>query len=236
MRHLVLSCEHASNRVPGAYRYLFRAAAKELSSHVGWDPGAKKMAQMFHRQLNAPLYCHPSTRLLVEPNRSLGHRRLFSRYTACLDPQTKKSILRRFYHPYRDQVETAIKERVQRNWFVVHVSVHSFTPSLNGQHRNADVGLLYDPTRPREKILCRVWESAIKQQRNDLRIRRNYPYRGAADGFTTYLRKRFSQYRYAGIELEVNQAWLHSISAWNQLAKHLAQALSDALEDERLAS
>jgi predicted N-formylglutamate amidohydrolase len=40
-----------------------------------------------------------------------------------------------------------------------------------------------------------------------LKIRSNYPYLGNADGFTTYLRKRF-QKNYLGIELEINQKLL----------------------------
>jgi hypothetical protein len=39
-------------------------------------------------------------------------------------------------------------------------------------------------------------------------VRRNYPYRGTADGFTTYLRRQFSARKYLGIELEVNQSLL----------------------------
>jgi hypothetical protein len=38
----------------------------------------------------------------------------------------------------------------------------------------------------------------------ELRVRRNYPYLGKADGFTTYLRRHFPVDRYAGVEFEVN--------------------------------
>ncbi len=36
----------------------------------------------------------------------------------------------------------------------------------------------------------------------------NYPYRGASDGLTTHLRKRFHVNEYLGIELEINQELL----------------------------
>ena len=35
--------------------------------------------------------------------------------------------------------------------------------------------------------------------------RRNYPYRGTGDGLTRYLRSRFDDASYCGIELEINQ-------------------------------
>jgi len=42
---------------------------------------------------------------------------------------------------------------------VIHVAVHSFTPTLRGVRRNADVGLLYDPARPGELALARRWRA-----------------------------------------------------------------------------
>jgi hypothetical protein len=38
-----------------------------------------------------------------------------------------------------------------------------------------------------------------------LRVRRNYPYAGKADGLTAYLRRLFPGAAYLGVELEVNQ-------------------------------
>lgn len=85
------------------------------------------------------------------------------------------------------------------------MSLHSFTPILNGQKRNADIGVLYDPGRRREKVLAIAFQEALNN-RTGLRIRRNYPYRGNADGFTAALRKEFDERHYIGIEIEINQA------------------------------
>jgi hypothetical protein len=38
-----------------------------------------------------------------------------------------------------------------------------------------------------------------------LRVRRNYPYLGTADGLVSFLRKEFSSELYIGIEIELNQ-------------------------------
>ena len=46
-----------------------------------------------------------------------------------------------------EDLRAAVAARKQ----VLHVAVHSFTPVLHGERRNADVGLLYDPARPRER-------------------------------------------------------------------------------------
>jgi len=223
-RKVILTCEHASNRVPAEFAKLFRGHGDVLESHRGWDPGSLTLGKIFQRRLEAPLIDTNFTRLLVEPNRSLHHRRLFSEFTAGLDDNAKQKIIARYYLPHRDQVANWISDQVNRGDTVVHLSLHTFTPVLAGQPRNADIGLLYDPGRPAEKRLCAAWRAAIQQTRADLRIRLNYPYLGKADGFTTYLRRVFSNEQYAGIELEVNQQWLKTKTAWRKLANDLADS------------
>lgn len=222
---LVLTCEHGGNRVPGAYAHLFRGARRALESHRGWDPGALALAKTFQRRLRAPLFSTNVTRLLVEPNRSLAHSDLFSEFTADLDGITKKVILDRYYHRHRNRIESWIAEQTDADKSVVHLSLHTFTPQLKGQRRNADLGLLYDPRRPREKSFCDDWHTVLNQLRPDLRIRRNYPYLGKSDGFTTQLRKSFAADQYAGIELEVNQLWFAKNAAlWRRLKQDLAES------------
>lgn len=229
MVQLILTCEHGGYRVPAAYRDSFVNATQTLQSHRGWDPGALDLAQKLKKQLAAPLISSSVTRLLVELNRSAGHRRLFSEYTDKLDRQTKQSILREYYHPYRNRVESLIGEQIASGTVVAHLSVHTFVPKLNGVTRTADVGLLFDPGRPIEKELCQTWISTLKRERPDLRVRRNYPYLGKSDGLTTHLRRLFPRDRYAGIELEVNQSQLNDRSEWKRLSQDLSESLRSVL-------
>src|SRR5690606_21042231 len=101
-------------------------------------------------------------------------------------------VLERYYRPYRGAVEAAVAGAARRG-AVLHVSVHSFTPVLDGDVRRADVGLLFDPRRAGEAACAAAWRDALRiaLPRGTV-VRRNYPYRGTADGFTTQLRKRFS--------------------------------------------
>jgi hypothetical protein len=67
-------------------------------------------------------------------------------------------------------------------------------------------------------------------------VRRNYPYRGTADGFTTYLRRQLSSSPYLGIELEINQRHVTISSprkprTWHALQQALVDALRAALDD-----
>jgi predicted N-formylglutamate amidohydrolase len=223
--NLVVSCEHGGNRVPAPYARLFHDRGALLESHRGYDFGARDVARALARRFDAPLHCATVTRLLVELNRSPGHLRLFSTVVRGLLDEEREAILATYYHPYRQLVEGSVRSRMIAGARVLHLSVHSFTPRLAGRTRNADVGLLYDPRRQAERALCDRWRGALVALDPALRVRRNYPYRGDADGLTTFLRKRLGV-RYLGIELEMNQARLDSESARTAMAVLAAKSLA----------
>jgi predicted N-formylglutamate amidohydrolase len=210
---LLLTCEHGGNRVPAAYRHLFAGAGAILQTHRGWDIGARRAARYLQDALDAPLVCATVTRLLVDLNRSIGHPQLFSSYTRDLAGSARQALLARHYLPYRELVAGWIGAALARGASVTHLSVHSFTPVLDGVRRRADVGLLYDPHRPREARFCERWQAQLQATAAGWTVRRNYPYRGTADGLMPVLRRRFSARRYRGVEIELNQAVLRADDA-----------------------
>jgi len=227
---LLLSCEHGGNLVPEPYRALFEGHAELLQTHRGFDIGILPLAKQLAEHLNAPLEFAEVSRLLVDLNRSLRHPALFSFITRELSRAEKDTLLQGHYHPYRQAAETQICRLIEDGHRVVHVAVHSFTPELHGQVRNADIGLLYDPTRPLEKTFCLRWQQALADLEPGLRIRRNYPYQGAADSLGKTLRRRFAANEYLAIELEVNQKIpIAGGEAWRQLSSTLTSSLSQAL-------
>jgi predicted N-formylglutamate amidohydrolase len=201
-----------------------------LESHRGYDPGSLELARAFARRLQAPLHFATVTRLLVELNRSKGHRALFSAITKSLPRAERDVLLRDYYFPYRQRIEADLARAIAGGRRAVHFSMHTFTPKLDGKVRRADVGLLYDPRRPGEAVVCASIRQSVLLQRPDLRIRMNYPYQGKADGFTTALRKRWSADSYVGIEIEVNQKWpLGDRRAWRQLVRDLSISIESAV-------
>lgn len=202
---LIFSCEHGGYRIPPPFQDLFKNQKKILKSHRGWDPSALPIAKIFAKKLNAPLYFSQTSRLLIDLNRSPHHRQVFSEFSRGLSHHEKQFVFDQHYTPYRQQVENRIKHLLKSHKRVFHISVHSFTPVLNGEVRNCEIGLLYDPRRKIEKDLASRLSSHLKHSAPHLRVRKNYPYNGAADGFTTHLRKVFSKSRYCGLEIEFNQ-------------------------------
>ncbi len=134
------------------------------------------------------------------------------------------------YYPYRNRVEAEVEKAVGGGLRVIHLSFHTFTPQLDGVVRRADVGLLYDPRRPGEVAFCTLFKKSLASRRPDLTIRKNYPYLGKTDGFTTALRKKWNAAVYLGIELEVNQRWpLGDRRNWRRLQQDVAEAAGDSI-------
>ena len=225
---LVLTCEHGGNRIPRPYAHLFRGSARLLASHRGWDRGALQLARLLSHELRRPLLAVPWSRLFVEANRSPGNHRIWSHLTKDLPYEERQQILDRWWRPHREQVESAIADAIARGHRVVHVAVHSFTPELDGEVRNADVGLLYDSRRKQEAAFSRGWATALRGIDPALRVRLNYPYAGAADGLTTWLRRRHPQSRYLGVELEINQA-IVGTPRWRRFQQRIAQSLRESI-------
>ena len=202
----IVSCEHASNRVPPRFSQVFEGKEKIMASHEAYDYGAAKLARSLARKISAPLFLGTISRLLIDLNRSPTNRKsLFTQFSRMLGQDERNLLLRKYFQPYREKVEHAVNKIISEGKPVLHVSVHSFSRVKKGKIRNADVGLLYDPERKREKDICAYIVKLLKKEIVLLKVRRNYPYQGKTDGFTSYLRQKHPEKFYIGIEIEINQ-------------------------------
>lgn len=225
---VVISCEHGGNKVPEQYQAQFEGADEVLQSHRGWDPGALELAGELAHVLRAPLYYTTVTRLLIEANRSLGSYDLYSQYTAALDDTEKLQLQATYYQPYRNAVENEIRNWITAGERVLHLSMHSFTPVLNGEVRQTDIGLLFDPDRESEAGYCEVLKRCLAEEYPAYVCRFNYPYLGTNDGHTKELREKFTDAHYAGIEIEVNQKYVEDENQDNWAA--IKQAICSCIE------
>lgn len=226
----VITCEHGGNRIPAPYVDFFRDQQDLLDSHRGFDAGSLIMARALARALSAQLVFSTVSRLLVDLNRSIGHPHLHFDAVPKVPVTLRQEILRHYYQPYRDDTERLVRQTIIDHGQVLHLSSHSFTPHLDGQQREADVGLLYDPARPGEVALSERWKAALQVCAPGITVRRNYPYAGKGDGLTRWFRQRLSPDAYIGIELEVNQK--HVVGGgrqWSALRQVIVESLRTAL-------
>lgn len=227
--NLIITCEHAGNQVPDCYKDLFSNFKDVLESHRGYDPGALEIARFLAAECSAPLFVCEITRLLIEPNRSINSHELYSTYSQKLFETDHDTILRQYYFPHRNGVEEVISKASKP---VLHLSIHTFTPVLDGKARTVDLGILFDPDRKSETKFCKELLDRLEQNLPYLNIKFNEPYEGTDDGFTTYLRTKFNDSDYLGIEIEVNQKYIGT-EKWELISVGLKDVLFDLLYESR---
>lgn len=202
---LIITCEHASNAMPSGAREL-KIPQEVLDSHRGYDIGALPIYKELVDRVN-PDFCSAGefSRLFIDLNRSLrNNKNLFNEFWNACDSQQIEDLKKQaldYHQKYRGAVENFVKRN--KGIPIIHLAIHSFTPVLNGVVRNADVGILYDPSRIIERNLADIFVHEIHARAPELKVRKNYPYLGKTDGLCTRLRK-LSPF-YAGFEIEFNQ-------------------------------
>lgn len=235
---LLLTCEHASSRVPRFLARHFVGQAALLASHRGHDAGAAELARYLARRLGAPLLEGRTTRLAVDLNRSSDHPHLLGPSLRKLPrgerEAARERLLAEHWEPFRAAAEAEVHEGVEAGAFVLHVSVHSMTPVLAGRRRDMDLAVLFDPQREPECALARHFADSLHHH-TGLKVARNRPYRGTSDGHTTSLRGQFAARRYAGVELELNQARLRAGRVPPTLTARILAALRETLDHTKSA-
>lgn len=146
----VVVCDHASNRVPHRLRALGLSAA-QLASHIAWDPGAVEVARRLARHLDAPLVASGYSRLVIDCNRPLASADSMAAVSAGVVVPGNRSItaadraLRTvaLFEPYHRDIAGVLDRRAAAGRPCLLLSVHSFTPVLNGHHRPWQVAFAY---------------------------------------------------------------------------------------------
>jgi predicted N-formylglutamate amidohydrolase len=231
-QHYLLSCEHAGNHIPEEYAHLFKGKEEVLYTHKGIDFGALRLAQHLEEETGLPLYYTTISRLLVEANRSEGNEDLFSEHSNVLPEAEKQALMQKHYYPHRKQVEKALALEIAGGHAVIHLAVHTFTPALDGEVREADLGILFDPKRPLEQGFAEKFRHELIRQNASRTVLFNSPYPGTDDSLPTYLRTKFSKEAYGGLELEVNQKFFleGEGAVWEKLMQEVSQAFRSAIE------
>jgi len=227
VRVAVVTCEHASNALPVGVDLGVDAAV--VASHVAWDPGALEVAQVVSERLGVAPYAGRHTRLYVDLNRAEESAGVIPVRSFGVDIPGNRSLpagerARRLteHHAYRAAVDRAVAAAVAAGG-CLHLAVHSFAPEVEGAVRPYDGGVLFDPDRLRESTLALQILAALAAA--GMAVRANEPYLGTDDGLTTWLRTRYSDGVYAGLEIEVAQALTPARRA--NLAEVVAQTAAE---------
>ncbi|HVO25505.1 MAG TPA: N-formylglutamate amidohydrolase [Candidatus Margulisiibacteriota bacterium] len=225
-RGLVLTCEHATCAVPVEYDDL-GLDDEQLREHIGWDVGASALTEALAQRLAAPAVQSGVSRLLIDCNRDLADPDLIVSEShgvqvpgnQFIDAAERERRIRDFYEPYHDAIDDVLATRQD----ALLLSVHSFTPILNGRERRFDAGVLFD------SFVAEAEDFGAGLASAGLKVRYNQPYSGL-DGLIFSARTHGMQHGLRYLELEVNNRLLREAAGIDRIATAVAQALSPVLE------
>ncbi len=223
---LVLTCEHASCTVPVEYDDL-GLDDEQLREHIGWDIGAGALTDVLAQRLDVPAVQSGLSRLVIDCNRDLADHDLIVREShgvhvpgnQGIDAGERQRRIREFYEPYHE----AIDEVLARRPGILLLSIHSFTPILNGRERRFDAGVLFDNFATEAEQFGEVLGA------QGLRVRYNQPYSGL-DGLIFSARTHGMRHGVRYLELEVNNRLLRTPVEIGAIATSVVHAVQRLLE------
>jgi predicted N-formylglutamate amidohydrolase len=231
---LVLLCDHATARIPADYAEL-GLCQQQLSRHIAFDIGAETVTRTLAAQLDAPAVMSRFSRLLIDPNRGEDDPTLVMRIAdgaivpgnATIGPDEIQRRIARFYRPYDQAIRATLAAVAQTGKPPIIVSMHSFTPEMQGVKRPWDITVIWD-FDPR---LNRTLLDALAAER-DLAVGENEPYQGGYLGDT--IDRHCLGAGYAHALVEIRQDLIGETSAAQAWGKRLADLLRPLISNPDL--
>ena len=180
-RPLLLLFDHAGKEVPGGLAATLGISEEMLSRHIGWDIGAADLTRTLAELLGGAAILNHCSRLVVDVNRRPGSATSIPAVSdGCvvpgnqhLPPDAAAERVRHYFLPYHRAVARRIAAFRREGRVPAVISVHSFTPRMNGEDRPWQVGVLWRHDR---RIAAPVIEAL--RWRGDLVVGDNQPYSG----------------------------------------------------------
>lgn len=180
----VLTCDHASNRLPREYGTL-GLDESAFRRHIAYDIGMRGVTLRLAEALGATAVLSTFSRLLIDPNRGEDDPTLVMRLSdgaivpgnAHVERAEVDRRLDRYHRPYHSAVTAALDAVLGRGLTPLVIAMHSFTPRWKTFVRPWHVGLLWD----RDDRLAKPLLKNLAAQ-GDLVVGDNEPYDGSLLG------------------------------------------------------
>lgn len=222
---LLLVCDHASNRIPSALGRL-GLQPEALRLHIAYDIGAADLTRRLAARLDAPAVFAGYSRLVIDCNRQPGDpQSILSASDGIVIPGNRnlsedeqEARADAFFWPYHHAIEHLFARLRRRGPEPLLFSVHTFTPTLGGEDRFWDAGILWNRD-PRMAVPL----IAMLRQVEGLAIGDNEPYAGTDLAYTLNLHAGTAGLAHAAVEVRQDHCETdEQLGRW-------AEILSDAL-------
>jgi predicted N-formylglutamate amidohydrolase len=229
---LVLACDHASNAVPERLGDL-GLGPDRLSDHIAWDRGAAEVARLLAVRLEAPAVLAGFSRLVIDCNRDPANDTSIAKashgvlvpgnvgLSAAEVAQRRAEI----FEPYHAAIERLLARPRADGRVPAFVTIHSFTPVLDGVARPWHLGVLWaDDPRIAVPLMRRL------DQVPDLVVGDNLPYSGKLQyGYTTKVHAEDAGL--ASVLIEIRDDLIEDPEGVDRMAGIVGDALADVLAD-----
>jgi predicted N-formylglutamate amidohydrolase len=222
--------DHGGNEIPSSLGDLGLSEA-DRQRHIAWDIGVRGLGELLADRLDAAFVHQACSRLVIDCNRDPQSPELIPAVSdgtpipgnQALSDAARRQRIDGIHRPYHDSIGRLLDERQAAGRETILVALHSFTPSLGGNDRPWQVGILHwqGDTRFAMRLLD------VLHGAGDLVVGDNEPYQMDGTDFTIPLHAFARGLPYA--EIEVRQ----DLIAGEDGQLHWADRLSDALAAAR---
>ncbi len=224
----LVTCDHAANTVPAPVNGgSLGIAPEDMARHIAFDPGAAGVTLGLAELLDAPAILSNFSRLVIDPNRGEDDPTLLMKlYDGTIVPANRHADaaekgrrLDAYYRPYH-KAQARLAARQDNT---VLLSIHSYTPQLNGRPiRPWHVGILHGRDARLAVPLIRRLEAEP-----DLCVGENEPYGGHLDGDS--VDRHAIQHGRANVLIEIRNDLIQTDEQQYAWAKRLAPILEETL-------
>jgi predicted N-formylglutamate amidohydrolase len=223
---LILSCEHASARVPPPLQTT--ASDREwLDTHWALDIGARAVTLAIAACTRSPVVLARFSRLVCDPNRHRHRDDMILRsvegvplsFNQDIDDTTVRHRIDTYHEPFHQALDRVLTERLAHPAPALFISVHSFTPIWEKRLRTMDIGILFDGYDDEARALQRELEA------EGFFVELNAPYSALGTGLMYSADRHGREHNIKHLELEFNQALICTPERCRRVAHRVADAI-----------
>ncbi|CAN5364394.1 N-formylglutamate amidohydrolase [soil metagenome] len=224
---VLLIGDHAGRLVPPSLHGLGLTAA-DMDTHIAWDIGVAGLGERLAARLDACFIRQTYSRLVVDCNRKPGAAAAMPEISdgvtipgnLTLTPHAKAARCAEIYQPYQDAIAAELDRRAGRPTLLV--SLHSFTPVMQGFVRPWRIGVLHRNDSAFSDRVLVLLRRELDEAAGD-----NAPYQMDETDNTVPLHADPRGLDY--LELEVRQDLIAEAAGQDEVADLIARILIEAI-------
>ncbi len=176
---IVVICDHAGKNFPQALGQL-GIRDEDREKHIAYDIGTEEVGICIGKKLDAKTYIAHYSRLVADVNRDPLRPDFAPSVSDGIPVPGNKDLpkeqlqarIDEIYTPYQDAVGAGLQAFLDSGKVPFLLSVHSFTPHMNGQDRPWEIGILWNE----EDVAAPRLIEELRRNNPDLTIGDNVPY------------------------------------------------------------